>query len=593
MTTFPYQNPSLSPADRIADLVGRMTLAEKIGQMTQIEKNSLKAADVTDYYLGSVLSGGGGNPPENNPCAWAAMVREFQEAALQTRLAIPLLYGVDAVHGHNNMREAVLFPHNIGLGATRDEALVREIGRITAEELLATNVHWDFAPAVSVPQDIRWGRTYEGFSENTELVMGLGAAYVQGLQGAGVLPSVKHFVGDGGTSWHSTGRYSWIPHLWQAPDDRWSLDQGVTDVSGEVLRQVHLRPYAAAIAAGAKNIMVSYSSWDGLKMHGHKYLLTDVLKGEMGFAGFLISDFMAINQLAEDYYDCVVQAINAGMDMIMVPFDAALFIRTLTTAVEQGDVPLSRIDDAVRRILLAKFELGLFENPFGNEALLADVGSEAHRAVARTAVQKSLVLLKNEAVLPLAKETNTILVAGQGAHDIGLQLGGWSITWQGGVGVTTVGGTILEGIKQVTNAEIAFSPDGEFEGGDTADIGIVVVAEKPYAEGEGDKGNLLLPPEDVALIARVRRRCHQLILILLSGRPVIITDQLDDCDAVIAAWLPGTEGQAIAPVLFGDAPFTGKLAYTWPRSMSQVPLSALAATGESPLYPFGYGLTTG
>jgi beta-glucosidase len=413
------------------------------------------------------------------------------------------------------------------------------------------------------------------------------------LQEAGVLPSVKHFVGDGGTSWQSTGRYSWLPYMWQAPDDRWSLDQGAMEVTEEVLRQVHLRPYAAAIAAGAKNIMVSYSSWNGLKMHGHKYLLTDVLKGELGFEGFLVSDFMAINQLAEEYYECVVQAINAGMDMIMVPFDAALFIGTLIMAVEQGDLPLSRIDDAVRRILLAKFALGLFENPFGNEALLADVGSKAHRAVARTAVQKSLVLLKNESVLPLTKETNTILVAGQGAHDIGLQLGGWSITWQGEAGATTLGGTILEGIKQVTTAEVAFSVEGEFEGGEMADIGIVVVAEKPYAEGEGDKSNLLLLQEDVALIGRLRRRCHQLILILLSGRPLIITDQLDHCDAVIAAWLPGTEGQAIAPVLFGDVPFSGKLAYTWPRSMSQVPLSALAISDESPLYPFAYGLTTG
>ncbi|MCB8943359.1 MAG: glycoside hydrolase family 3 protein [Ardenticatenaceae bacterium] len=599
MATYPYQDPSCPIDERICDLIGRMTLAEKIGQMTQIEKNSLTPEDVTKYALGSVLSGGGGYPKAgNSPEDWAEMVGAFQKAAGQTRLGIPIIYGVDAVHGHNNMHRAVIFPHNIGLGATRDAGLVERIGRFTAAEILATNIHWNFAPAVSVPQDIRWGRTYEGFSENTDLVSELGAAYVRGLQAGGVSASVKHFVGDGGTSWNSTHPIPWIPGMWQAEDDRWSMDQGVTEVDEATLREVHLRPYAAAIAAGAKNIMVSYSSWGGLKMHGHKYLLTDVLKGEMGFAGFLISDYMAINQLDPDYYTCVVQAINAGMDMIMVPFDAAKFIDTLTEAVEKGDVPLSRIDDAVRRILLVKFEFGLWpqaawgERPFAKPTLLAQIGCETHRAAAREAVQKSLVLLKNEGVLPLPKATADLLMAGAAANDIGMQCGGWTIEWQGKTGAITPGSTVLQGVQEVLQGDVGYSPTGDFAAGAKASVGIVVIAEPPYAEGEGDKNDLSLTADQVALIHKVRPHCDKLLLIIYSGRPLIITEQVDLCDAVVAAWLPGSEGAAISEVLFGDVPFTGKLAYTWPRSMAQVPLSALAASGEPPLFPFGYGLST-
>ena len=591
MTTLPYQNPSLPTTERITDLLDRMTLAEKIGQMTQIEKNSLTPEDVTKHCLGSVLSGGGGYPKSGNtPEAWAKMVGDFQQAALQTRLGIPLIYGVDGVHGHNNLRGAVIFPHNIGLGAARDADLVEHIGRFTATEILATNVHWNFAPAVSVPQDIRWGRTYEGYSEDTDLVSELGAAYVRGLQAGGVSASVKHFVGDGGTGWGSTHPIPWIPGYWQAEDDRWSMDQGVTDVDEATLREVHLRPYAAAIAAGTKNIMASYSTWDGLKVHGHKYLLTDVLKGEMGFEGFIISDFMALNQLDSDYYTCVVQSINAGMDMVMVPFAHIPFIDTLTQAVENGDVPMSRIDDAVRRILLVKFEFGLFERPFADPALRAQIGNETHRAAAREAVQKSLVLLKNDGVLPLPKETADLLMAGVAANDIGYQCGGWSIEWQGNPGAITPGSTVLQGVQEVLQGDVGYSPTGDFAPGATASVGIVVIAEPPYAEGEGDSNNLSLTADHIALIQKVRPHCHKLLLIIYSGRPLIITDQLDLCDAVVAAWLPGSEGAAISDVLFGDVPFTGKLPYTWPRSMEQVPLSTLVASGESPLFPFGYGL---
>jgi beta-glucosidase len=400
-------------------LVQEMTLAEKIGQMTQVEKNSIPLEDVTAYFIGSVLSGGGGNPQPNTPENWAKMVRAFQEAALKTRLGIPLIYGSDAVHGHSNMHGAVIFPHNVGLGATRDADLVRRIARITARELMAVNVHFNFAPAVSVPQDIRWGRTYEGFSEDTALVTELATAYMQGLQDEDprVLASIKHYVADGGTAWGSTQRYEWIYGNWQAPGDSYKIDQGDARIDEDTLRAVHLPPYRAAIEAGAQNVMVSFSSWQGVKMHAHKYLLTDVLKGEFGFQGFVISDWMAVSQISPDYATSVITSINAGLDMVMVPYDYKGFITTLTRAVEAGDVSIERIDDAVRRILRVKAWLGMFEQPFGREDLLPEVGSPEHRQVAREAVRKSLVLLKNEHnTLPLSKDAY-ILVAGKGADD--------------------------------------------------------------------------------------------------------------------------------------------------------------------------------
>ena len=391
---------------RVNELLSQMTLAEKIGQMTQIEKNSINPEDVTAYSIGSLLSGGGGNPLPNTPATWANMVRTFQEAALQSRLGIPLLYGVDAVHGHSNVKGATIFPHNIGLGASGDPEIVEQVARVTAREILATNVHWNFAPAVSVPQDIRWGRTYEGYSEDTRVVSKLGAAYVRGLQNGGrltaeneqaALVSVKHFIGDGGTKWGTARTYPWIQGWWQRKNaDQWQIDQADMQVNEETLRTVHLPPYIAAMEAGAKNIMVSYSSWNGLKMHAHRMLLTDLLKGELGFDGFLVSDWLAVSQLDEDFYQGVVMSLNAGLDMIMVPYDYKGFVTAVTQAVASGDVPMSRIDDAVERILRVKFDMGLFEKPFGDESLLAQVGSDAHRQVAREAVRKSLVLLKND-----------------------------------------------------------------------------------------------------------------------------------------------------------------------------------------------------
>jgi beta-glucosidase len=570
-----------------------MTLAEKIGQMTQVENRSIAPDEVAEHAIGSVLSGGGGNPEPNTPANWATMVHSYQEAALQTRLGIPLLYGVDAVHGHSNVRGAVVFPHNIGLGASRDASLVKRIGRITALEALATGIHWVFAPAVSVPQDVRWGRTYEGFSEDTDLVTQLGVAHLQGLQSVDgttdlghpqtVLASVKHFVGDGGTTWGSNTTNDWI------------IDQGETEVDEATLRAIHLPPYIAALEAGARNIMVSHSSCGGLRMHAQKYLLTDVLKGELGFAGFLVSDWGSIDAIGPDYYTSVVTSINAGVDMAMVPYDGHRFTTNLTEAVEKGDVSLARIDDAVRRILTIKFELGLFERPFGDESLLPLVGSEAHRAVAREAVRRSLVLLKNDGgTLPLSKEVPLILVAGQAADDIGLQCGGWTIAWQGQAGDITPGTTVLAGIRAAVseNTTVRYDPACNFDTGDAlgaevvADAGIVILSEEPYAEGEGDRADLRLPDADVALLQRVQPRCKRLVIILISGRPMILTEQLPLADALVAAWLPGTEGDGIAQALFGDYPFTGKLPYAWPRSMDQVSRKQ----GDDPLFPFGCGL---
>jgi beta-glucosidase len=584
-----YKQADLSITDRVADLLERMTLEEKVGQMTLVEKNSIVEKDITHRTIGGLLSGGGGYPETNTAEAWAEMVDGFQEYALASRLGIPLIYGVDAVHGHNNVYGAVIFPHNIGLGAAGDPTLMERIGRATAAEMVATGIYWNYAPAVSVPQDIRWGRTYEGYSEDTELVSMLAAAYLRGLQGDDlsdpltVLATPKHFVGDGGTAWGSS------------TTPGYQIDQGVTEVDEATLRALHLPPYVAAIEAGARCIMISYSSWGGMKMHAQEYLIADVLKGEqpqgLGFDGFVVSDWGGVDQITDDYYEAVVAAINAGIDMNMVPYEYSRFIDTLTDAVESGDVPLERIDDAVRRILTVKYEMGLFDHPFSNASLLAEVGSEAHRALAREAVGKSLVLLTNDdATLPLSKETASINVAGPGADDIGMQCGGWTIEWQGETGDITPGTTILEAIQSTVSADTAveYNAYGHFE--TTADVCIAVIGEEPYAEGQGDSDSLSLTIGDKRMLRRLPDRCDRIVVVLISGRPLIVSDYLDGWDAFVAAWLPGTEGQGVADALFGEVPFSGKLPYTWPRSVDQLPLSGLRGSDEKPLFPFGCGL---
>ncbi len=591
-----------------ADLLEQMTLLEKVAQMTQVEKNSLTPEDVAAHGIGSVLSGGGGNPEPNNPQAWLEMVGRFQRAALQSRLKIPLLYGSDAVHGHNNLAGATIFPHNIGLGATRDPDLVRRVGRVTALETSAVGVRWDFAPAVSVPQDVRWGRSFEGYSQDTAIVSEMATAFLEGLQGddlrdpTAVLGCIKHYVADGATTWGSSQRVDRAAleidqtlananvdesFLKLVSEGAWQLDQGSSDIDEATLRRVHLPPYEAAIKAGALSVMASYSSWGGLKLHAHRYLLTEVLKDELGFEGFVVTDWEGVDQISpDDFYDSVVQAVNAGIDMVMVPFRFERFMETLLGAVEKGDLSLSRIDDAVSRILYVKARMGLF----GDTGTLPDpvnVGSAEHRAVAREAVRKSLVLLKNDATLPLTK-SQTMLVAGRAADDVGYQCGGWTITWMGGPGPTTPGTTLLEGLKiAVPLAEISHRADGNFA--THAEVGMVVLAEEPYAEGMGDKEDLHLRPEQIALLERVRAQCDKLVLILFSGRPLILTEQLPLCDALIAAWLPGTEGQGVAEVLFGEYEFSGKLPFAWPESMVQIPLARLE---QEPLFPLGYGLTT-
>lgn len=584
--------PRQTTGDRVEDLLAQMTLDEKIGQMTLVEKNSITPAEVTTYHIGAVLSGGGGYPTTGNtPTAWRDMVHAYQDAALQTRLGVPLLYGVDAVHGHNNLKGAVIFPHNIGLGAANDPDLMTRIGQATASELIATGIYWNYAPVLAVPQDIRWGRTYEAYAQDPAIVSALATAYLVGLQGADladpftVLGTPKHFVGDGGTRW-GTG------------DSGYAIDQGDMPVDEATLRAIHLPPYQAAIEAGAQSIMVSFSSWNGTKMHGNRYLVTDVLKDELGFAGFVVSDWAGVDQVDADYYTAVVTAINAGVDMNMVPNDYLRFITTMQAAVANGDITQERIDDAVRRILTVKVNLGLFENPYGRDDLLEAVGGDAHRELAREAVQKSLVLLKNDGVLPIAADTPLIYVAGRAADDIGAQCGGWTIEWQGGTGSITPGTTILEAIQQTVSPEttVVFDRRGDFADhtdGDgnplKADVGIVVLAEPPYAEGRGDNGDLSLSRNDRTLLENMSAASDRLVVVLLSGRPLIITDEIAGWDALVAAWLPGTEGQGVADGLFGQSPITGKLSFEWPASLDQLPLGA---SDDAPLFPLGYGLET-
>ncbi len=593
----PYQDPDLSTEVRVSDLLARMTLEEKVGQMTLLEKGSATPADATRLALGGVLSGGGGYPAGGNTVAgWTAMVRAYQDAALATRLGIPLLYGVDAVHGHANLAGAVVFPHNVGLGAAGSAELVEEIARVTAREMIATGIYWNYAPVLAVPRDIRWGRTYEGYGEHPALVTRLALAALRGLQGDDlaapdtVLATPKHFVGDGATAFGTS------------PLAEGLLDRGDADVDEATLRRVHLAPYVAAVEGGARSIMVSFSSWLGVPMHAHGRLIRDVLRFELGFDGFVVSDWAGIDDVAGRYHDAVVASVGAGIDMNMVPYDGERFIRTVLDAVRRGDLTVERIDEAVAAILRVKFELGLFERPYGDPALQADVGSAAHRALAREAVGQTLVLLKNEHdALPLrADGTQTVLVTGSGADSIGVQSGGWTIEWQGSTASLTPGTTILEGLAAGLGpaATLLHSPRGRFTGADgqplRAEVGIAVVGEPPYAEWFGDSADLALPARERALVANLREQVDTLIVVLLTGRPVVLDGVLEVADAVVAAWLPGTEGDGVTDVLLGERDFVGRLPYSWPRDVAQLPfdLDALANEGcDAPLFPRGYGLS--
>jgi beta-glucosidase len=600
----PYKDPGQPVEERLEDLLSRMTLEEKIGQMTQVENNSITPyylfppAEVAKYFIGSVLSGGNGSG-FYTLADWTGVAKSYEVEAVTTRLGIPLIFGVDSVHGFGHVNGATIFPHNIGLGATRDPELVRQIGQVTAEEMLAAGIPWNFAPVVAVPQDIRWGRTYEGFSEDTTLVTELSSAYIQGFQTVpkGYASSVgqtlyalatpKHFIGDGGTTWGSIHQYMFHQYM---------LDQGDTLVNEATLRRLFLPPYQAAVNSGAMSVMVSFSSWNGVKMHAQRYLLTEVLKGELGFRGFIVSDWGGINQVDPDYYKAVVTAINAGIDMNMVPAYYQMFIGIMKQAVMNGDITQERIDDAVRRILRAKFMLGLFENPYGDPGMAVTVGSEEHRALAREAVRESLVLLKNDnRALPIDKNASTILVAG--INSTGIQAGGWTLDWQGEQRNVLAGKTILEGIQELvgSNTQVLYNSWAQFASfNGKAPVGIAIVGEMPYAEGLGDRADLSLYKVDQLVIDALRLQVDKLIVVILSGRPLVITDQYQTADAWVAAWLPGSEGEGVADVLFGDHPFVGKLPYTWPRSNDQLPLninnSANLTGCAAPLFPLGYGL---
>ncbi|MEO8360521.1 MAG: glycoside hydrolase family 3 N-terminal domain-containing protein [Vicinamibacteria bacterium] len=597
-TTFPKSSAlkNLSVHDvKIRPLLASMTLEEKIGQMTQAEQNALKdVADIQTYFLGSLLSGGSSDPKAGNSLeAWTAMYESYQTHALKTRLGIPILFGVDAVHGHNNVLNATVFPHNIGLGCTRNAALVERAGRVTAEEVRATGINWAFAPCVAVPRDERWGRTYEGFGEEPELAKVLGAAAVRGLQKndlshpLSVLGCAKHFLGDGGTAF-GTGKP-------RSTDKKRVLDQGDTQMSEAELRRLHLPGYLSTIEAGVGSIMPSYSSWNGVKVSGSKRLLTEILKDELGFEGFLISDYAAIDQITPDYKEAIAISINAGMDMVMVPDQYVKFFTLLKELVVEGKVPMTRIDDAVTRILRVKFAMGLMDkarSPMADRALHKTFGSAEHRSVARDCVRQSLVLLKNAGkILPLSKKAKRIHVGGKSADDIGNQCGGWTIDWQGKSGdIMTGGTTVLAALRAAVDSpsQVTFSKDGS--GGAGADVGLVVIGEKPYAEGGGDSEDLTLGAEDLVAITAMKAAGLRVVVVLLSGRPMIITEALAQADAFIAAWLPGTEGAGVTDVLFGDYKPTGKLSVSWPRTMAQVPIN-VGDKPYDPLFPYGFGLT--
>ena len=573
-------------AQKVEALLGQMTLDEKVGQMVQADMDALKdKADVKKYFLGSVLSGGGSDPPDITAKGWLTNSEEFESWALQTRLKIPLIYGIDAVHGHNNVDGAVLFPHHIGMGATHNAALVEAMGRVTAEEVAGTGIRWAFAPCVAVVQDAHWGRTYEGFGDSPELVSELASAEVRGFQGSdlasptSVLACAKHFIGDGGT--------------------QGGIDQGNTVCDEATLRKLFLPPYAAAVKAGVATVMLSYSSWNGQKMSGNKYLITDVLKGELGFKGFTVSDWAAIDQISTNYMTDVEASVNAGMDMVMIPNgpkqknNYIIFIRDLKQLVAEGKVPQARIDDAVRRILDVKFKLGLLENTPTDTALTAAVGSPEHRAVARDCVRQSIVLLKNDKqTLPLSKSLKRLAVVGEAADDLGVQCGGWTIDWQGRTGEATKGGTtILSAIRKAVSSgtQVDYSADGTNVAG--ADAVIVVVGEQPYAEMKGDTNDLRLGAANLALVSKAKAVGVPVITLLLSGRPLILGSALDASDALVACWLPGTEGQGVADVIFGDYKPTGKLPRIWISSNDQISNPPAGSTQGEPQFPFGYGLT--
>ena len=542
--------------------MNRMTVAEKIGQMVLVEKNSIHDLnDITQYNLGALLSGDGAGPKQDTPLAWLQMINDFQSAAKNTCLGIPLLYGIDAIHGNGNVLGATIFPHFIGLGATKDPDLVKRVAKATAEEMVATGIYWNFAPNLDVAKDIRWGKTYETFGSDTANVAQLGQAYLEGTQISSdgyfkVLANPKHFIG-GGDMEYDTSR-----------NKEFKVEEGNITIDEEALRQVHLVPFQKAITGGARAIMVGTASWQNKMNSDNYHLLTELLKKELGFSGFIVSDWYGVYQIETSKYNSLVRAVNAGIDMVMTPFEYKDFISNLQKALANGDITEKRLNDAVRRILTVKFETGLFDRPEAKPEGLSIIGSATNRELAREAVRKSQVLLKNEnSVLPLPVSLQNIIVAGSAADNLGRQAGGWTTEWQGIDGnYGILGTTILEAIKNTVskNTKVEYNKKGDFSAkNNLADIGIVVVGEKPYAEGWGDVANPSLSPEDISAIDKVKAKSKKIIVIIVSGRPLDIEKYAKNWDAIIAAWLPGSEGQGVADVLFGNFPFTGILPVDW------------------------------
>ncbi len=585
-----YLDPELVIEARIDDLLMYMTLEEKIGQMALVDKNSIKRPDdVRKYRLGALLSGAGAKPDPNTPESWRTMVEEFTSYARRTRLGIPLLYGVDAAHGHTNIPGATVFPHQIGLGAANDPRLVEQIAEATARELEATGIYWNFAPSLDLPTDIRWGRVYETYSDDPVRTAMLGAAYVRGMQAeqgtstrhVRALSTAKHYVGLGAMEWGSSR------------NKNFKIDQGRTAADEARLRAEFLPPFESAIDAGALSIMAGLNWWGDLDVAAERYLLTDVLKEELGFRGFVVSDWYGVYEIPGGTYRATVTAVNAGIDMVMLPFDYQQFVRDMKRAVRRNDISVERVDDAVRRILRAKFALGLFDGRTATESV--DVlGNEEHRALAREAVARSMVLLKNEArIVPVTPDVRSIRVSGSAAHDTGRQSGAWTVEWQGIEGTWLPGATsILDGLRAVagTDVMIEYHKDGTFDSKTSpADLGIAIVGEAPYAEGWGDNPLPQLTPEDLRAIESLKEHARHVLVILVTGRPLFITDSIATWDALLVAWLPGSEGAGVADVVFGRRVPTGTLPMPWPRDLSQLPLSVHGNTsnGTPVLFPRG------
>ncbi|XP_073291913.1 uncharacterized protein [Primulina huaijiensis] len=595
-----YKDPKQPLGVRIKDLMGRMTLEEKIGQMIQIGREVATPDVMNKHFIGSVLSGGGSVPaPKASAEAWVNMVNEIQKGALSTRLGIPMIYGIDAVHGHNNVYKATIFPHNVGLGVTRDPNLVKRIGAATALEVRATGIPYVFAPCIAVCRDPRWGRCYESYSEDHRIVQAM-TEIIPGLQGE--LPSnsgkgvpfvsgktkvaacAKHFVGDGGTVR--------------------GVDESNTVIDYKGLFSIHMPAYFDSVQKGVATVMVSYSSWNGKKMHANSELVTGFLKNKLNFRGFVISDWQGIDRITNpphaNYSYSIQAGVLAGIDMVMLPNNFAEFISDLTSLVKSNAIPMSRIDDAVKRILRVKFVMGLFENPIADLSLANQLGSQEHRELAREAVRKSLVLLKNgkianQPLLPLSKKVPKILVAGSHADNLGNQCGGWTIEWQGVKGNDlTVGTTILTAVKNTVDpsTKVIFNenPDANFVKSNGFSYAIVVVGEVPYAEMFGDSASLTIAEPGPSTIKNVcgAVKC---VVVVISGRPVVVEPYVGGMDALVAAWLPGTEGQGVADALFGNYGFSGKLARTWFKSVNQLPMN-VGDPHYDPLFPFGFGLTT-